>query len=173
MVIDRRIDLTTCRSGGFTLMEILMVVVIISVAAVIAVPMMGSAATSQIKSAGNVLAADIEYAKSMAISRQKNYSIVFDAASESYSIEDDSGNTITHPVRGGNYTTQLSSGSDLDRVSISTANFDDTQTLTFNYLGSPFNGDGTALNSGQVVLSADELTMTISVEPVTGYVTIQ
>ena len=68
------------RSGGFTLAEILLVVLIIAIAAMIAVPMMGSMDSVQIRSAANMIAADLEYAKSMAISRQKNYSVVFNPA---------------------------------------------------------------------------------------------
>ena len=61
-------------SRGFTLVEIIIVVVILAIAAMMVVPMMSSAGGVQLRSASNMIAADLEYAKSMAISRQKVYS---------------------------------------------------------------------------------------------------
>jgi len=55
-------------SRGFTLVELLIVIVIITIAALTAIPMMSSAASVQIRSAANMLTADLEYTKSMAIS---------------------------------------------------------------------------------------------------------
>ena len=77
-----RCDLRAQRSG-FTMIEILIVVVIIAMAAMMAIPMMTSAGSMQIRSAANMIAADLEYAKSMAISRQQNYSVVFNTANDS------------------------------------------------------------------------------------------
>ena len=85
-------------SGGFTMVEIIIVVVIIAIAALAAVPMMSSAASIQIRSAANMIAADLEYAKSMAISRGQNFSVEFDENTESYSIEDQDSVVIQHPV---------------------------------------------------------------------------
>ena len=68
-------------NSGFTLVEILIVVSILAIAAMIAIPMMSSAGSMQIRSAANMIAADLEYAKSMAISRQKIYTVVFDPLS--------------------------------------------------------------------------------------------
>ncbi|MHC4735672.1 MAG: prepilin-type N-terminal cleavage/methylation domain-containing protein, partial [Planctomycetota bacterium] len=55
--------------SGFTVIELLIVVVIIAIAAMAAIPMMTSAAGFQIRSAANMIAADLEYAKTIAISR--------------------------------------------------------------------------------------------------------
>ena len=89
------------KSDGFTMVEIVIVVVIIAIAALAAVPMMSSAASLQIRSAANMIAADLEYAKSMAISRGQNYSVVFDKDADSYKIVDPLGNVIQHPIKKG------------------------------------------------------------------------
>jgi len=157
---------------GFTLVEILIVVVILSIVGLLAIPMFSSASGFQLSSAANMIAADIEYAKNLAVATQRNYSVVFDVAGNSYHIEDDSGSVIDHPFRGGQYAVYLSSEPRLKLVSISSVNFDGTPKVTFDYLGSPYNGNGTGLNIGQVQVSAGENTMTVTVEPVTGYVTI-
>ena len=86
-------------SRGFTLVELLIVIAIITIAALTAIPMMSSAASVQIRSAANMITADLEYAKSMAISRGQNYSVVFDKDTERYWIEDQDGNKLLHPVK--------------------------------------------------------------------------
>ena len=47
--------------------------------------------------------------------------------------------------------------------------------LPFDYLGAPYSGaaPGNPLNAGSVDLQAGTFTMTVTVEPVTGYVKIQ
>ncbi|MDD5327770.1 MAG: GspH/FimT family pseudopilin [Phycisphaerae bacterium] len=168
-----------CKAGdGFTLMEILLVVLIVAIAAAIAVPMMGSTASMQIRSAANMIAADLEYAKSMAISRQKNYSVVFNAdpANSYYEVHDPDG-IIEHPVKKGfDYKVDFSSDSRLNNVVIDAADFDpdSSNTITFDYLGSPHSGSETLnpLNSGVISISAGNFTMTINVEPVTGFISI-
>lgn len=170
-----RCDLRAQRSG-FTMIEILIVVVIIAIAAMMAIPMMTSAGSMQIRSAANMIAADLEYAKSMAISRQKIYAVVFNESTESYQIEDTSG-IIDHPVKKGfKYIVNFSNDSRLDKVDIADVDFDpdSSRTITFDYLGSPYSGSGTSnpLNSGVISLQAGGATATINVEPVTGYVTI-
>jgi len=73
---------------GFTVIELLIVVVILAIAALTAIPMMSSASSMQIRSATNLIMADLEYAKSMAITRGQNYSVVFDPSADSYQIEE-------------------------------------------------------------------------------------
>ncbi len=162
--------------SGFTMIEIIIVVVIIAIAAMMAVPMMSSAAGTQLRSAANMIAADLEYAKSMAISRQKIYAVVFNESTESYQIEDPNG-IIEHPVRKGfQYLVNFSNDSRLSKVDIVDVDFDpdSSHTITFDYLGSPYSGSGASnpLNSGVITLQADEMTVTITVEPVTGFISI-
>jgi len=171
-----RCDLRAQRSS-FTVIEILIVVVIIAIAAMMAIPMMTSAASMQIRSAANMIAADLEYAKSMAISRQKIYAVVFDKSTESYSIKNQDDVIISHPVKKGfDYTIDFRNDGRLSKVDIVEVDFDpdSSHTITFDYLGSPYSGSGTSnpLNSGVIILQAGEATATINVEPVTGYITI-
>jgi prepilin-type N-terminal cleavage/methylation domain-containing protein len=157
---------------GFTLIEVMLVVVILAIAAMMAIPFAVSGASTQLKSAATIIASDLEYAKSMAISRGQNYSVVFNIGAESYQIEDVNG-VIEHPVKKGfPYTVSFAADSRFDRVDISSAVFDAQSTVSFDYLGSPYNDGGSPLNSGVITLSAAGATMTVNVEPVTGYITI-
>jgi len=162
------------RSGGFTLVELLIVIAIISIAALTAIPMMSSAASMQIRSAANMITADLEYAKSMAISRAQNFSVIFDAGADSYRIEDQDSNVLPHPVKKGfNYVIDFQNDGRLKKVDIVSVDFDTTSEVIFDYLGSPFNGSSTPLNNGVINLQAGGTASTITVEPVTGYVSIQ
>ena len=164
------------RACGFTLMEVIVVIVILSIVALMAVPMFGSAADIQLKAAANMIAADLEYAKSMAISRQQPFSINFNSTDESYSVCDSGGAVIRHPIDPGDLTITFPSDSRLSQVVIVSADFDpgSDEAITFDYLGSPYSGSTTAtpLISGSVTLKAGDITMTVSVEPITGYITI-
>ena len=162
-------------SRGFTLIELLIVVVIISIAALSAIPMITSAASVQVKSAANIIAADLEYAKSLSISRGQNFSVVFDKNTESYSINDQAGNVIPHPVKKGfDFTVDFRSIKRLNKVDITDVDFDSESTITFDYLGSPYSGTGitSPLNDGRIDVQADGFAATINVEPVTGYISI-
>ncbi len=177
-VIEMKISLKKNRlkipENGFTIIELIVVMVILVIAALVAVPMFSSAADMQLRSAGNMIAADLEYAKNLAIARQQNHSVVFDTTNNAYHVEVTGGAIIAHPVNPGDLSVSFPTTSSLSQVTIVSTDFTN-DTITFNYLGSPFSGSGTAtpLNSGQINLQAGTFTMTVTVEPVTGYVTIQ
>jgi len=155
------------RPNGFTMIELLIVVFILSIAALTAVPMMSSAGSVQVRSAAHKIAADLAYAKSMAISRGQDYSVVFDAATESYQIEEALlGIVVPHPVKkGSKYTVDLTNEG-LDRVDVTVVDFNGNPNVTFDPLGSPDNG-------GTVTVTATGLVMTVTVEPVTGYISVK
>jgi prepilin-type N-terminal cleavage/methylation domain-containing protein len=162
-------------SGGFTLIEIVIVVVIVAIAAMTAIPIMTSATSFQIRSAANVIAADLEYAKTIAISKGQSFSVVFDKTTESYRIEDQTGAVIAHPVKKGfHYVVDFRSDGRLNKVDIEDVNFDATSEITFDYLGSPYSGSGISnpLNSGVITLKAGNMAATINIEPVTGFISI-
>ena len=161
--------------GGFTLIELIVVITILAIAAVLAVPMLSSAGDIKLRSAAGMIASDLEYAKNMAISRQKNYMVVFTPSSESYRVCDNEGTVIAHPLKvGSNFIVDFSTNSQLKNVKIVSTDLD-SNTVTFDYLGSPYSGSGTdtPLNSGSIVISIKTFNSTIKIEPVTGYISIQ
>mgnify|MGYP001073980625 CR=1 FL=1 len=158
---------------GFTLVEVLIVIVILAIAAAVVVPMASSAGGTQIRAATNMLAADLEYAKSMAISTGQKHWVVFDKTAETYQIEDVNG-VIPHPLRESTakYIVDFRNDGRLDRVDIVDVDFDLTSRVGFDYLGSPFNGSNGALDSGVVKLQAGGVAKKVNVEPVTGFISI-
>ena len=123
---DNRIQ----RISGFTMLEILIVVVILAIASYSVVPMMSSASGFQIRSAANIIAADLEYAKSLAISRGQDFSVVFDASAESYRLLNQDGNVIPHPIKKGfDYIIDFQNDSRLDKVNINSVDFNGTSSV--------------------------------------------
>ncbi len=160
-------------NSGFTLVEIVIVVVIIAIAAMMAIPLISSAGSFQIRSAANMIAADLEYAKTIAISRSESFSVVFDKTTESYQLKDQSGVIIPHPIKKGfDYIVDFRNDSRLSKVDIDDVNFDATSEIKFDYLGSPYNGLNNPLNNGVISLRAGQLTASINIEPVTGFISI-
>ncbi|GAG35705.1 unnamed protein product, partial [marine sediment metagenome] len=128
---------------AFTIVELIVVMVILAIAAMLAIPMISSAADVQVRSAANMIAADLDYAKSMAISTQQYYSVVFDLANESYEVRNAGGTVIDHPIKAGSlFKVELQADSRLSRVVIVNADFDpDSEaSVSFDYLGSPYSG---------------------------------
>ena len=83
------------------------------------------------------------------------------------------GNVIEHPiVKGSDYVVDFSSDGRLDRIDIASVDFDGKSTVKFDYLGSPYNEDNGALNSGTITLQAGGSTKTVTVEPVTGFISV-
>lgn len=148
---------------GFSLIEILIVVVILGIAGMIAIPMIGSASSVQVDAAADTIASDLEYAKNMAITKQENYWVVFN--SDSYQLEKEvngSGTVIMHPVNKKNYVIDYSSlGSGITVTTDFTNN-----SVKFDYMGTPDSG-------GTVTVQAGTVSKEVKVEPVTGYISVE
>ena len=127
---------------------------------------------TQAYAATEKIVADIEYARNMAITRGGTYSVRFDTTNESYQIEDPNGSVIEHPINKVDYIVDLANHTDLNQVDIVSASFDSTSVLKFDYLGSPYDGTGNPLTSGSIVVHSDAVTQTISVEPMTGVLSV-
>lgn len=168
------------RTAAFTLIEILVTVAILAIAALIAVPMMGSAADMQVRSAANRLAADLEYAKNMAITYQRPFTVVFDTSADNngYRILDqilDESKVIKHPVSGQDFDVRFAKERNLSRVKITGLTLEPGTSptkVTFDYMGTPKIGED-SLNKGQITLTADGFSLVVNIEPLTGYVTIE
>lgn len=160
--------------GGFTLVELIIVMVILAITAMVAIPMITSGAGFQIRAVANMIAADIEYAKQMAITHGNKYSVVFNKDNDTYKIVDQNGSVIDHPVRTGfDYSVDLTTDSRTDEVDIVDVDFDSTSIVKFDYLGSPYNGSDHSLSAGNITLQAGDEEIIVKIESVTGYISIE
>lgn len=158
---------------AFTLLELLVVLVILVIAGVAALPFISGAGNVPVQAAADVVAADLAYAKSLAISRSRTYSVVFDTEAKTYEIRDLWDNVIDHPIKKGfEYEVDIASDSRFVGVDFNSVDFDSTSVIKFNSLGTPLAADGTYLeDAGEVTLTCGTMSRTISIEPTTGVIT--
>jgi prepilin-type N-terminal cleavage/methylation domain-containing protein len=163
---------------AFTLVEVILVIVILAIGALVAMPAFSGASEMQLKAAADKLGADIEYAKSMAVTTQKNHRVSFDTTNGYYEIQVLNGVTwaaINDPIKkGSTFRVTYSQLSRLSHVTINSAAFNGTAVVQFDYTGTPLDGSGVSLPAaGVVTLGAGTQTTTVTVEPVTGFISVQ
>ncbi len=158
-----------CAAAGFTLAEIMVVLVILSIAALVIVPAAIDAASVQAISAARMVASDIEYAQSAAITYQKPISVVFKKSENLYRIVDaNTSQVLVHPINKSDYEVLLGQKGGFEQVSISSADFggSDSSELTFNEFGEPIDG------SGWVQIQAGAHLYKVKVAAATGIVSV-
>ncbi|HZN68499.1 MAG TPA: type II secretion system protein [Tepidisphaeraceae bacterium] len=163
---------------GFTLIEILVVVVILGIAAAIVVPAIGSRSDLKATSAARMLMADLIYAQNRSIAQQKTHYVRFDKTTESYEVleEISPATVITHPVELGPFIVVLGPNgpsSSIKDVEIDEVGFDGKSILAFDELGTPYAYDAATkakspMTAGSVRLKCKDFTMSVVVEPFSG-----
>lgn len=171
------------RTRGFTLVEILCVVVILGIASAMIIPQLGTRDDLVVSSAARVLMSDLIYAQNRAIATQQRQFVQF--TGQQYTVmarttDSDPLVAITHPITKENYAYTFGApASGLANVTLTSANFGGPTIMGFDELGSPFAYDAgpntiTPLATpGTIVLTAGAISLTVSIEPYTGELTVQ
>ncbi len=170
---------------GFTLVEILVVVVILGIASAIIMPQLGSRSDLEAASVARVVMSDLLYAQNLAIARQSPVYVQFTATANpsGYSLLGSISPAVAliHPVNRDNFTVVVGSASPtsgLRRAQIASASFDNRAALAFDELGGPYFYDSTArtmvpLTSGTIRIVSGDCALTLSIEPFTGEITVK
>jgi type II secretory pathway pseudopilin PulG len=158
--------------------EILAVVVILGIASAIIIPQIGSRDDLRASAAARAVMADLIYAQNRSIAMQKRHYVRF--VGQQYTVSDTTALTaITHPVSKNPYTVTFdAAGTGYDNVTLGGWGFGGPSTICFDEMGSPYSYDGinppTALtSSGTISVTAGNVTLTMTIEPFTGEVTVQ
>ena len=145
---------------GFTLVEIIVVLVILAISVAMIVPYVTSAAGIQASSSARLIMSDLEYAQNQAITTQTPVSVTFSVSGNSYTVSNASG-TLIHPISKQAYIVDFDTTGGFGNVSVSSASFGGASVVTFDALGAPDNG-------GTVTVVAGPQTYTVTVAPVSG-----
>jgi prepilin-type N-terminal cleavage/methylation domain-containing protein len=154
---------------GFTLIELVMVMVIIGILVSLAIPRFDSFYSIKLSGAMKKAIGDIRYVQQMAISRHTNARVVFNKTTDVYTAEEETApgsNTwikIKSPFTRGDLTVNYASDPQYRGINITNANFNSSNSLQFNWLGEPLAG-------GRVDFEYKQSTYSISVQNMTGIV---
>ncbi len=150
-------------TGGFTLVELIVVIIILGILALMVIPNMSNSDSLKARAAARMVMADLEYAQSQAIVSQQQTTITFNVPADSYTVSNASGPLI-HPITKNTYAISLNQGSGMNNVTIASAGFGAGSAVTFDALGAPD-------NSGTISIVAGATTYYVAVAPVTGRIT--
>lgn len=153
---------------ALSLVEMLIVVVIIGIAAGIAVPMLGDTNDTRLQAAARLLMADLEFARIQSITHGDDPClVVFDQGNNSYSIANasDPSTPIINLIGNEPYTTQFGTGraAAMTGVTIQGYSLDGDDRLGFGIYG-----ELDQTTSATITLQAGTSTLTITVDPVSG-----
>ena len=151
--------------NGFTLVEILVVVVILGIAGAIVVPHIVQPGSLTIQGAARMVIGDILIAQNEAIARHATRKVIFDAADSSYRVTLPDGQTIERPWSHRPFEMDFDEDGRFAGVEIEAVDFSGAGELVFDGLGGPESG-------GTIDIAAGEFRYRIRVAPFTGRVTV-
>lgn len=149
---------------GFSLIELIVVVIILAITAAVVVPHVVRSADMQVTSAARMLATDLQYAQDYAITTQSPVTVSFDVLGGVYTLSNASG-PLNHPITKTAYQVDFSSRSGFEQVELVSADFGGAGDVTFDEVGSPDSG-------GSVVIRAGDYSYAVKVAAATGQVTV-
>jgi prepilin-type N-terminal cleavage/methylation domain-containing protein len=161
---------------GFTLTELVIIVVILGILSWVAYPRMVAMDEIKLDAAARRLAADLRYAQSLAMSRRVIHGILFDAPQEKYTVfAPNAATPITDPAdRARGMVVDYTSRTEFKGVLVQSAAFGTTPGVTFDYFGVPRDTAGVDLTTnGVVVLSYQGASDSVIVAPQTGTVSVR
>ncbi len=150
------------RRTAFTLIELMVVILVMSVCIAATIPLLNNRATEVITTA-KALAYDLQHAKNVAVMSHSSVWATFDSELNEYSLTDTESSPITHPITKQDYTVSVP-----EAVGITmTVNLGDDDEVHFNPLGEP--GETGTVTFGH---SSLEFLMTVRVSAETGRITV-
>ena len=81
---------------GLSLIEVLITLAVISVLAALLIPQMGQQIPDQLTAVAEIVAADLDYARSLAVVNDSKYQITFEPAQNRYILRHSGANTLLH-----------------------------------------------------------------------------
>ncbi|MCX7926698.1 MAG: type II secretion system GspH family protein [Candidatus Omnitrophica bacterium] len=130
---------------GFTIIELIMVMVIIGILSALAIPRIDSFNTIRLAGGANKLIADIRYIQQLAVAQHTNTRIIFNISQDYYVAEQLNKTTgiwkeVSDPFTRAPLIMNYKTDPQYAGIDIVEANFGGLSELQFNWQGSPSNG---------------------------------
>ena len=162
------------RGDGFSAIEVIIVMMIIAIAAAMVLPRLGQTAATQLREAGKLVVADLEYARSAAIAHGSDpRMVVFEPGEDRYHVAARSSpqTAVEAPGVTGKYHVEFGQGRarSLDAVRLDSTDLTDNELKFDMYGGTTRPADK---GDAHITLRCKGHTLTITVDRVTGTATM-
>jgi len=163
------------RKQGFTLIELVMLIVIIGIVALVAMPKAVTSQAVRLEAACQKIASDLRYAQGMALAQQVRFGISFDPVSEAYFVyRVNIGTVAMDPQTRNDFNVSFVTLNEFKGIDIASTNF--SNKIEFDSAGAPYDGNGVILSSQGVITlqaQAGAYSRTVRIEAKTGKVSVQ
>lgn len=163
------------KGNGFTLIELVMVLVIVGIMAAVIMPKASASSAIRLEAVCQKIAGDLRYVQEMALGQQVRFGILFNPNAESYfAYRVDTSTKIKDPQTRNDLDISFTSLSEFKGIEIASTNFNDK--IEFDSKGSPYNGSYSLMTSQGIIIlqTADgAYSRTVRIEPKTGKVSVQ
>lgn len=167
---------------AYTLIEVLIVVSILGLAATLLIPSLSRTGILRVQAAVRTIVADVTFAQADALAYQDRRAVVFFPDENRYLLCDVNGteldldnDVLFHPDGPGQRYDVTLSDKLFGGAVIESADFDGDAVLVFDEMGGPvetLDGDTPGVG-GEIVVNGSGQQFTISIEPYTGRVTVE
>jgi len=171
------IPISRHRRGGFSLVELILVVLVIGIVAGLAAPMFGQTSTTRLREAARLLAADLAFAQNESITHADDPRlVVFDTTNHQYHIAaaSDPDTPITNPVTRHPFVTRFGEGraAQLNGVTIQSLSMDGDTDATGDRVAFGIYGQTDQATDPTITLACDGAAITVTIHASTGEATI-
>jgi prepilin-type N-terminal cleavage/methylation domain-containing protein len=149
---------------AFTLIEILIVMAILAIAAAMIIPNSVSASDVAVVSAARMIAMDLQYAQNLAITGQAPITVTFTLSPPAYALTNASV-AVVHPITRSSYSVSFAGMSGFQNLTMESANFGGHTYVVFDEFGAPD-------NAGSVTIRVGTFRYRVDVAAATGKITV-